>query len=219
MADTTAPVHVTVVLDRSGSMVSIASDIVGGLNTFLAEQRATPGEGRISLIQFDTGGYDVIVDGIDIHSVRDFEPAKYQPRGGTPLYDAVGRTIDAIDKEIARRADRGETHEDQLVAIITDGLENSSRAYARAKVFAMLEDRSERGWTFVFIGANQDAYEEGGHIGVINPNIKGFEATKASVRVMWESLSHETAMHRRASQVERERKRRQFFEEEQAGGR
>ena len=46
------PVHISVVLDRSGSMASIADDVVGEFNTFLDEQRKQDGGGRVSLVQF-----------------------------------------------------------------------------------------------------------------------------------------------------------------------
>lgn len=44
------PVHLSVVLDRSGSMARIADDIVGGSNQFLQKQRETQGEARILLV-------------------------------------------------------------------------------------------------------------------------------------------------------------------------
>ena len=36
--------HLYVLLDRSGSMQSIKSDIVGGFDAFVAEQRSATGE-------------------------------------------------------------------------------------------------------------------------------------------------------------------------------
>ena len=38
--------HITVILDRSGSMESIRDDTVGGFNTFLQQQKAEPGPGH-----------------------------------------------------------------------------------------------------------------------------------------------------------------------------
>ena len=35
--------HITLILDRSGSMATIRSDVLGGVNTFLKEQQALPG--------------------------------------------------------------------------------------------------------------------------------------------------------------------------------
>jgi hypothetical protein len=42
---------VTVILDRSGSMEAIASDVIGGFNRFLKDQQGEPGECRLSLVQ------------------------------------------------------------------------------------------------------------------------------------------------------------------------
>ena len=62
----TTPVHISVVLDRSGSMASIADDIVGGFNTFIEEQRKEEGKARVTLVQFDSGDpFEVLIDGRD----------------------------------------------------------------------------------------------------------------------------------------------------------
>jgi hypothetical protein len=145
--------------------------------------------------------------------VTDLDPFRYQPRGGTPLYDAVGRAIRSIDEGIARRADRGEPREDQVVVVISDGEENSSVAYRQSQVFAMIEERKERGWTFVFLGANQDAYAEGGGIGVAHGNIKRFLADKAGVDEMFGDLSVKTGRFRAMKRVERAATSQTFMED------
>jgi hypothetical protein len=45
--------EIVVVLDRSGSMGSIAPATVEGFNKFLNEQQNTEGEAFITLVQFD----------------------------------------------------------------------------------------------------------------------------------------------------------------------
>ena len=51
-------------LDRSGSMASISDDVVGGFNTFLAEQRKQEGGGRVTLVQFDgQDPFEILIDG------------------------------------------------------------------------------------------------------------------------------------------------------------
>ncbi|MCZ6738189.1 MAG: VWA domain-containing protein, partial [Actinobacteria bacterium] len=78
-------------LDRSGSMASISDDVVGGFNTFLAEQRKQDGGGRVTLVQFDgQDPFEILIDGEDLDTVGDLDPARYIPRGNTPLYDAIG---------------------------------------------------------------------------------------------------------------------------------
>ncbi|MEX1272026.1 MAG: hypothetical protein WEB55_06215, partial [Acidimicrobiia bacterium] len=64
---TVAPVNLSVVLDRSGSMHQIAGDMIGGFQQFIDEQKKTEGEVRISLVQFDSEGpFEVLIDGQDL---------------------------------------------------------------------------------------------------------------------------------------------------------
>jgi hypothetical protein len=201
---TAAPVHISVVLDRSGSMASIADDIVGGFNEFLAEQRRTPGTVRVTLAQFDSQGpFDVLVDAVDLREVTDLERSAYQPRASTPLYDAVGRMIGRIDAGIAQRAEFGLGEEDQVVVIVTDGMENASVEHTRASVFKLIEERRKAGWVFVFLGADQDAYASGERIAVAPDNRVAWERTPEGTKKMWGDLSHSTGSHRGKSREQR----------------
>ena len=165
------PVHISVVLDRSGSMASISDDVVGGFNTFLAEQRKQEGDGRVTLVQFDgQDPFEVLIDGEDLDAGTDLDPARYIPRGNTPLYDAVGRMIAKIDAEIVERADAGKPIEDQVVVIVTDGYENASREFSGRMISELIEARKLRTWAFVFLGADETTFEEGEAIGVPSAN-------------------------------------------------
>ena len=54
-----------------------------------------------------------------------------------------------------------------VFGIVTDGLENSSQEFDRATIKAMIEDQeSTYSWTFMYLGANQDAIEVGAGLGV-----------------------------------------------------
>src|SRR5687768_7399499 len=87
-------VHIHFLLDRSGSMASMAPDVVGGFNAFLANQQAQPGRGRMTLVQFDSGDpFEILTDGLALGGVRGLSDRTFQPRGGTPLWDAVGELI------------------------------------------------------------------------------------------------------------------------------
>lgn len=191
------PAHISVVLDRSGSMSSIADDTVAGFNAFLGEQRRTPGTIRVTLAQFDSEGpFDLLIDGVDLREVTDLDRSAYQPRAWTPLYDAVGRMIGRIDAGIAERAERSLPEEDQIVVIVTDGLENASVEQTRASVFELIEQRRKAGWVFVFLGANQDAYASGERLGVAPANRADWAATREGAKKMWGDLSYSTELHR-----------------------
>ncbi len=192
-----SPVHISVVLDRSGSMSAIADDIVGGFNEFLAEQRRGDGLARVTLAQFDSDDpFDVLIDGADLARVRPLRRSAYQPRGMTPLYDAIGRMIARIDAGVARRAADGLLAEDQLVVIVTDGLENASREHTRAGVMRMIEERRARGWVFAFLGANQDAYAEGAAIGVAPGAAAPWQASADGARRAFSGVSAATSAYR-----------------------
>jgi hypothetical protein len=70
------PVHTWILLDRSGSMASIADDVVGGFNEFLDRQRQLEGEARVTLAQFDNEDpFEVLIDGVALREVTDLSRA------------------------------------------------------------------------------------------------------------------------------------------------
>lgn len=168
MFTTTAPVsHLYVLLDRSGSMTSMAADVVGGFNRLLADQQAAGDDARLTLVQFDSGDpQEVLVDAKRIDRVRPLRPADFQPRGGTPLLDATGRLIARASERVDRRRRAGKRLEAIVVVTITDGEENQSREHTRDGIRRLVESKQAQGWTFVFLGAGLDAYAEARSIGV-----------------------------------------------------
>jgi len=208
------PAHISVVLDRSGSMALIADDVVGGFNQFLADQRRAPGSARVTLAQFDSQDpFELLIDGIDLREVTDLARSAYQPRAWTPLYDAVGRMIARIDAEIAKRAELDLPEEDQVAVIVTDGLENASVEHTRASVFQLIVERRKAGWVFVFLGADQDAYAAGERIGVAPGNRAEWEKSQQGVRKMWGDVSYSTGLHRDKPREQRRREADQFHQE------
>ena len=154
--------HIYVLLDRSGSMESIKTDVEGGFDAFVGEQRATPGECRITLAQFDTEYQVVYAD----HPVADIGSLALRPRGSTALLDSMARLIIESGRRLA------ELPEEQrpgtvIVAIMTDGLENSSREWTHAAVKRLVEHQTTAyAWQFLYLGADQDAIEVGSQVGI-----------------------------------------------------
>ena len=127
------------VIDRSGSMDSCRADTIGGFNVFLAEQDP---ETTININLFDHE-YNELYSG----SVKDAQKLTLEtfvPRGNTALFDAIGKTI---KKAIGT----------PIIVILTDGEENSSREYTQTHIKDLIEEKTKQGWSFVFLGANQDA--------------------------------------------------------------
>jgi hypothetical protein len=165
---------ITIVIDRSGSMSSIRSDAEGGINTFIESQKTEPGEALLTLVQFDTE-YEFVHKGMPIGNVPHFHLV---PRGSTALLDAVGRSINETG---ARLAAIEESERPGLVVfvIVTDGAENSSKEFTRAKIREMIEhQQSVYKWQFTFLAANQDAFAEGASMGIAQDGIAGYAMDK-----------------------------------------
>jgi len=207
------PVHISVVLDRSGSMASISDDVVGGFNTFLDEQRKQDEEGRVTLVQFDgQDPFEVLIDGEDLDTVGDLDPARYIPRGNTPLYDAVGRMIAKIDAEIVERADAGKPIEDQVIVIVTDGYENASREFSGKMLSELIEVRRGRTWAFVFLGADETTFEEGEAMGVSSANTAQWDPTGEGTAAMFSNVSQATSSYRAMDPADRRTTSERFLE-------
>ena len=140
------------ILDRSGSMESCRDDTIGGFNTFLNDQKTLGG--TMTLVQFDHE-YNEVYKKKDIKDVVPLTAATFQPRGSTALLDAIGKTIKNWDADTK-----------PSVVILTDGQENASHVFTKVHIKDLIEQKTKEGWTFAYLGANQDAFAEAGSIGI-----------------------------------------------------
>lgn len=184
------------VVDRSGSMSSIAKDVIGGYNKFIADQKALKhGTCDISFYQFDNE-YETVYENTPIDFVKVLDENTFVPRGSTALLDAVGRTIKNVGKQL-ESLNESERPEKVLVVIITDGEENSSRNYTSEEVKKAVEHQTNvYKWQFTYIGANQDAWQVGANLGIARSASLSYVANTAGTEGAWDSLSSNTAMYR-----------------------
>lgn len=183
------------IVDRSGSMSTIAPDMRGGFDAFIAEQRKVPGECLVTLAQFDDR-YEVVYSGKPLAEVP---PLELEPRSMTALLDGIGRTIDDVGMRLDRMP-KEKRPSKVLVVIITDGQENSSRKYKHADVMEKIKHQRERySWEFVFLGANQDAIQVGADLGVANA--MNYTADSASAGAMMSAVSANAAQYRTGGKV------------------
>jgi hypothetical protein len=181
------------VVDRSGSMESVASDIIGGFNQFIKNQKENKiGECRVSFYQFDDV-FEEVYKNVLIEDVKDLTKETFVPRNCTALYDAVGKTVDDVGKELSDLPEN-ERPEKVWIVILTDGLENASVNYNQQKVREMIKHQQEKyNWLFTYIGANQDSWEVGVSIGVPGANTYNYVSTGANTgtsnKEMWDTLS------------------------------
>lgn len=103
----------------------------------------------------------------------------YYPSGDTALYDTI---MKATDKLLAL-PDASDPSVSFLVAIVTDGEENNSRATA-AQVSERIQSlQATKRWTFIFVGANVDIHSMT-KLGVSADNSRSFMSTNSGVRGM-----------------------------------
>lgn len=144
------------VVDRSGSMHSIASDVIGSVKQFIGAQKKESGKASLTVVQFDHA-YEVIIDFKDIQEVNEEEFTKsYTPRGLTALLDAIGRTTLAMKQKLESMP-AAERPNKIVVAVITDGLENASTEFSLDKINELIKQHEALGWNFMFLGASRDA--------------------------------------------------------------
>jgi hypothetical protein len=167
--------HLYFLLDRSGSMQSIKSDIEGGFAAFVEEQRKGAGECLANLSQFDDVYEVVYAD----RPVADVPALDLQPRNMTALHDAMGRMITDAGTKLAGLPE-SERPGTVIVAIMTDGLENASKEWHGAAIKSLVElQTSQYNWEFLYMGADQDAVEVGTGLGIPAANSITYAKGKA----------------------------------------
>lgn len=176
------------ILDRSGSMQGLESDTIGGFNSLLEKQKRQPGEALVSTVLFDSQS-EVLHDRVQLSSVRPITDRDYFVRGCTALLDAVGGAIRHIGN-IHKYARPEDVPEHTLFVVITDGMENASHRYTARQVREMILRQKERyGWEFLFLGANIDAVETAGDLGIGADRAVNYRCDSAGTRLNYDVVS------------------------------
>jgi hypothetical protein len=176
------------ILDRSGSMSSLRKDAIGAFNTFVEDQKRLPGEANLTLVLFNHD-YTELFASKPIKGVSPITEKDYVPAGMTAYLDAIGRTIDTVGERIAALSPN-ERPDKVAIAVMTDGYENASKDYTRARVRGMVEhQQSKYSWEFFFLGANMDAVAESNALGIQTLNTMCFAATSRGTRKAMNSYS------------------------------
>ena len=176
-----------IILDASGSMESIYNQALSGTNetiqTIRIGQKDHPELLQcLTLASFNSGKdyLKVKYSLTSIDEVKEITKEDYVACGCTALYDAMGEMI----SELKRKT----TEEDRvLVTVITDGYENSSAHWSGPQVKSLVEELRHEGWTFTYIGANQDVEAVASSMGIRNS--LAFEETEAGTYNMFKRES------------------------------
>jgi len=178
-----------IILDKSGSMESIRQAAVDGFNETLAgikkaqEKYAESQEHFVSLLTFCDCEKKYVFDKVPVAEARKLTLDDYEPCCCTPLYDAMGFTLTTMRNHVKKVDDAV-----VVVTTITDGYENASKEYTGAAVKKLVEELKGEGWTFTYMGANQDSVEVAFNLSIRNS--RNFEATSSgTARVMGKDTS------------------------------
>lgn len=152
--------NVSFLLDMTGSMASVKAATISGFNEYIGSLKARGSDIRFTLTLFNSSAINTLYKGVPLADVKPLDATTYQPAATTPLYDAIGQTVHETQSSL-----NGEK-QDVLFAVMTDGEENASHEYNRQKVFDLITAKEKEGWTFAFLGANQDSWGVGQSIGV-----------------------------------------------------
>lgn len=162
-------VYNLVILDKSGSMSSIRKSAVDGYNETLGSIRAAQKkhldtqEHYVSLAAFCGCGITMLYDKTPINEANNMSMADYVPCCATPLFDAIGSTVQKLKVAIKDVEDAA-----VLVTIITDGYENASKEWSRQAVKKLIEECKADGWMISFIGAGEDVMQTAYTLSITN---------------------------------------------------
>ena len=175
------------ILDRSGSMAGLESDTIGGFNAMIEKQKKQDGLCWVSTVLFANES-KVIHDRVRLEDVRPMTEDDYTVGGCTALIDAIGDTIHHISN-VHKYAREEDVPAHTVFVITTDGMENASRKFSAAEVRRQIKRiQEEKGWEFLFIGANIDAVETARHFGIAEDRAVNYHADKKGTRVVYECV-------------------------------
>lgn len=167
--------EVVFILDKSGSMCGLEESTIKGFNSMIDEFKSDGGEKIVSTLLFDSK-INLIHDRLDIKDVPSLTKEEYFTSGCTALLDAIGFAIKRIDKMHKELKDEF-VPESTVVAITTDGYENSSVEYTYNSIHRLIDEKQNEGWKFIFLGANIDVAFEAEKMGIDKRNAKRYKNT------------------------------------------
>jgi len=176
-------VHNLIILDESGSMESIKSTIIQGFNELVqtiqgVEKQQPELKHFITFVSFNSLGlkFHHFVD--PVSNLKQIDDKNYQPNALTPLYDALGFSINKLKLHLQDRTDYN-----VLVTVLTDGLENASKEFSGSDIKKLVEELKQNHWTFTYIGTDHDVESAAISISINNTMI--FEKNEDDIKKMF----------------------------------
>lgn len=188
------------ILDKSGSMAGLESDTIGGFNAMIEKQKRLSGKCFVTTIVFNDSP-QIIHDRVSLENIKPMTYRDYSVSGCTALLDSIGfaiKHINTIHKYIRPEDVPGNT----MFIITTDGMENASRNYNHSAIKHLIEsNKKEKGWEFLFIGANIDAITSAKDIGINCERAVNYIADKKGTGVVYDAVSEAVCCMRAAAPI------------------
>ena len=192
---------VSFLLDRTGSMINCLQGTITGFNEYINSLKVDKKNKYLfTLTQFDSDGIDIIHNKVKLDSVIKLDDKNYVPRAMTPLYDAIGKTIKELDKE-----------SNVLMVIQTDGEENASKEFTKDKICDLIKAKTKNGWTFVYLGTNQDAWAVGSTLGFLKANTMSYVGDNDGTKKLYSGLGVATVAYANAVNANNTTVKNKFF--------
>lgn len=181
--------YVQLVLDESGSMFQTRDETIDSFNAYVDELKNQDGNEniRFGLTKFNTVS-EIIYSSRKLDEVPKLTRENFTPGGFTALLDAIGNSIDALNN-------RASDNDRVLFVILTDGGENSSRWFTTSDVNKAISKRKDDNWTFVFLGADQEAWSVSRSLGISAGNTTFFGTTTSGRMRSMSNLAHASASY------------------------
>lgn len=173
------------IIDKSGSMSGLENETIKGFNELLNKQKKQKDKALITTIFFNTT-MQFINERKDINEVKEITLNDYRVGGCTALLDAIGNSINYIYNN---QINDKENEYNNMVVIITDGLENSSLEFSYEKINSLINKKQKEDWQFIFLGANIDVIKEANKMGIASDNAVSYNNDEKGVKLNYEAIS------------------------------
>jgi len=189
--------HISLLIDRSGSMAKLSAETIAGVNSFIKGQQELEGEATLSLATF-ASDYTLVHDFLPLKTVQPLVEAAYKTAGFTALLDGMSKLVDSVGQKLA--AMKEEDRPSKVVCVfVTDGEENRSHQFTREQVFDKIKHQTDKySWSFVFLGCTQEQIGEATDLGILKGNTLQYDFTKAGISSAYATVGSSMNTYRRS---------------------
>lgn len=191
------------VLDKSGSMYPLENDTIGGFNGLIDKQKEEGKQDKalVSVVLFNNRS-QLLYERLPLSEIGQMTKKDYSTQGTTALLDALGDTITQIAKSYETEEYLASKAKPKvLCVVITDGQENASCEYSYEDIKKLVSSQQEKGWEFLFLGANIDAITEASRLGIRQSNAATYRNDSTGVKKNFKAVNRAMASYAQGGSI------------------